>query len=365
MTIDRRRVVTGITASLATPALWTGAARAAAVHDIAGQLLVVGFPGDAANEPSAIALARDLEAGRVSGVVFLRHNVRSTGTTRSLTKLFASAADGQTGLMCVDQEGGRVQRLRKLGGFTTIPSAYDVAQELGVREAGELYGKLAVDLKTLGFTVNLAPVVDVYNQKNPVIGRFGRAYSRDPRVVAAYAAAFIDAHKDEGIACAVKHFPGHGSSRGDSHNGFVDISRTWNESELEPFRRLIAGQRADIVMGAHLSHLQLAPEGTPVTFSKTALTGRLRGELGFRGLIMTDDLDMGAIRKRYALSDAVVAAVSAGNDLILLSNSLKYDKDLPSKAVDWIVGAVEDGQLDARMVAASAERVAELRGWIG
>lgn len=360
---DRRTLLKGLGAALALPTVWTASATAGALEEAAGRLLLIGFPGASPSGRMTQALARQIAKGQAGGVVFLRHNIEGRRNTSALTNLFLSAANGRAPLLCIDQEGGAVQRLKS--GYTKIPPAGRIAARMTPRQARDVYARMAREVRGAGFNVNLAPVVDVRDPGNPVIGKYERAYGTDPRTIAAYAGAFVEAHRAAGVACAVKHFPGHGTSRGDSHEGFVDISRTWTPRELEPFRLLIRQRDADIIMGGHLSHRKLAPEGVPITFSKTSLTRVLRGELGFRGAIMTDDLDMGAIRRVYPLSEAVVRSLAAGNDLLLLSNSAKPDANLAPRAVKWIGKAVRDGRLSRRSVVASADRVGALHRLIG
>jgi beta-N-acetylhexosaminidase len=164
--------------------------------------------------------------------------------------------------------------------------------------------------------------------------------------------------------CALKHFPGHGRSRADSHSGFVDISRAWGEDELEPFRALIRAGLADIVMSGHLTHARLSG-GQPMTFSGEAIQGVLRKRLGFAGAAMTDDLDMAAIRDSTGLREACVRAIAAGHDLVMMSNSARYDPDLAPKAARWIADAVAAGRFPASRVERAHARIRALKGRVG
>jgi len=359
--ISRRAVLAAGATLLAAPAALTSAARARGVEAIAGQLLVLGFNGDSAEAKSATRLAAHLGSGHAGGVVFLRHNIGSGDAVRGLNALFRDAAGGAAPLLCVDQEGGAVQRLKAAQGSAAMPAAGKVAKTTTPEEAKALYAQMAADVARAGFNVNLAPVVDVHDPGNPVIGKHERAFGSDPRTIAAYASAFVEAHRAKGVLSTLKHFPGHGRSRGDSHDGFVDITTVWGADELEPFRILIRNGDADIVMGGHLIHEKLWGD-EPVTFSAAALEKTLRGELGFRGAIMTDDLDMGAIRKAAGNKEAVLKSLAAGNDVLLLSNSAKPDLDLAPKAVAWIGEAVADGRLSAARIEAAYARVAALKG---
>ncbi|WP_350333082.1 glycoside hydrolase family 3 N-terminal domain-containing protein [Coralliovum pocilloporae] len=360
MTLNRRSFLCGLSAGLvAAPAVLSPSRALAALEGEAGRLLMIGFHGSSANARSARALAAHMKERRAGGVVFLGHNVKSRKGIDSLTDLFGSASRGG-GLIAIDHEGGAVQRLKARHGFTRLPKALRVGHKRSSSEARALYAQAARELKAAGFTLNLAPVADLHWKRNPIIGRNGRAFSSDPAEVAAYAEAFVKAHRRNGVLCAVKHFPGHGLSRGDTHAGLVDITDSWSEAELEPFKALVRKGAADIVMSGHLYHRSLEDGGVPITFSRRALRGTLRTLLGFRGAIMTDDLDMGAIRKRYAQKEAVIRSLAAGNDLVLMTNSARPDKNLPKKAVRWISEAVENGRLNRRELSRSIDRVRAL-----
>ena len=184
---------------------------------------------------------------------------------------------------------------------------------------------MAKTLAAAGINHNLAPVVDINsNPANPVIGALGRSFSADPAVVIAQARAFIEAHHAHDVTTTLKHFPGHGSSQADSHLGLVDVSATWQRDELEPYRVLIGEGIVDTVMTAHVFNTQLDPT-YPATLSKATITGILRDELGFDGVVITDDMNMQAITSQYGFEQAAVLAVQAGADLLAYGNNLVYD----------------------------------------
>ncbi|MEM9330143.1 MAG: glycoside hydrolase family 3 N-terminal domain-containing protein [Pseudomonadota bacterium] len=357
--MDRRKFL-GLTlvGGLATPAILTATrVDAAEVEKMAGQLLIPGFPGSTPNSKSAKALAKHIAAGRAGGALFLRHNVKNGANTKATARSFIAAS--RQSLLAIDQEGGKVQRLGKKHGFTAIPTAQWVAGNRSIAEAKALYAKAGRELRSAGFNLNMAPSVDIHDPKNPVIGKYGRGFSTDVERISTYAGAFVDGFAAAGVACSLKHFPGHGSSRGDSHDGFVDITNTWTKNELVPFQRL-AG-KAPLIMGGHLFHPQFSNGKSPVTFSQKALVTQLRKGLGYNGVILTDDLDMGAIRKSFQLKEAIILALAAGNDLLLLSNSLRYDADMPANAVRWIADAVKQGRISKSSLQASYNRVVSVK----
>ena len=359
-TITRRAMMRGAAAILAAPAtLRATSAWAAGADARIGQLLMLGFYGDAPSARSAKALAGHIRAGRAGGAVFLRHNVASRRDVEALAAMFHDA--GNRPLLSIDQEGGKVQRLGTKQGYTDIPEAGRVSARYSPSEARTLYARAGRELRNSGFNVNLAPAIDLHDPNNPVIGKYERAYGTDPKTVAAYGKAFIEGFGQAGVSCVAKHFPGHGTSRGDSHDGFVNITRTWKDAELEPFRAL--ARTAPMVMGGHLVHEGMTGD-TPVTFSKELLVGMLRGKLGFKGAIMTDDLDMGAIRQNYDMREAVIRSVAAGNDIVLMSNSAEPDADFATKAVAWIKQAVKDGQIEPGRIDEAHERVMRIKSQV-
>jgi beta-N-acetylhexosaminidase len=213
----------------------------------------------------------------------------------------------------------------------------------------------------VGFNLNLAPVVDLHDPANPPIGQFGRAFASDPATVAAYAEAFIDGFSSANILCAPKHFPGHGHSRGDSHFELPDITSSWSEQELEPYERLIADGRAKIIMGGHLRLATIEREPIPTTLSYAVTHGLLREKLGFRGVIMTDSLDMDAVLGTLSRRDAVIKAISAGNDILMIKNVGLFDPFLPQNVVAWVRDAIEEGALRECEIADAAERVRKVK----
>lgn len=358
MMISRRGLMVGMAALYTAPAF----AAQASLDTLVGNCLVLGFLGDHAQAEGAARLEDDLAVGRVGGVLFLRHNARSRDGVLGLSQRFRSAAPNAW--LAIDQEGGFVQRLTDEMGFTDIPTAEALA-EMGLDAARPVFAQAARELAQSGFSMNLAPVADLRHDGNEVIDRWARAFGDDPDTVAAFCGAFIEAMEGEGVACAIKHFPGHGRSQGDSHDGFVDISETWGEVEAAPFERLIEQDKAHLIMGGHLINRRLDPSGRPVTLSAPVLQGLLREQMGYRGAVITDDLDMGAIRNQYSREQAIVDSLAAGNDLLLISNSADADPDLPRRAVDWVGAAIEDGRLSLdRLIDANA-RIAALKSQVG
>jgi beta-N-acetylhexosaminidase len=218
-----------------------------------------------------------------------------------------------------------------------------------------------------GFSVNFGPVADLNtNPNNQIIARFGRAFSAEVETVIAYDEAFIKAHHAAGLITALKHFPGHGSSTADSHEGFVDITRTWDEAELEPYRALIGEGIVDMVMVGHLYHADYADDDgeTPSSLSPRWIDGVLRDELGFDGVVISDDLEMGAIRQHFTLEETVTKAVRAGMDVLLFSNTAKYRPELSQEILDILLAEAEADPDFAARIEQSYQRIVALKARI-
>ena len=266
--------------------------------------------------------------------------------------------------IAIDAEGGYVNRLKEKYGFTLkVPTA----QQLGRGAAAEtaaIAGQLADEMQETGLNWNLAPVVDVnVNPESPAIGAIERAFSADPAVVAAHAQAFSGAMRQQQVIPTLKHFPGHGSAAGDTHLGVTDVTATYNrESELAPYQELIGGGYDGAVMTAHIVNRNLDAAARPATLSPPIISGLLRQELGFAGVVVSDDMQMGAIVAEYGPEEAAIAAVQAGVDIILLANQQgEYDLQRVYRVRDALMQAVADGILTEERIYQSVERILALK----
>lgn len=323
---------------------------------------MLGFTGHTIASDSAQILAEHLRTRRVAGVAFVKENIGSRSDVEQLVSLFKEAAP--QALIAIDHEGGAVQRLREQHGFTSLPPARWVAENMDLAQSKAIYSQSARDLAKAGFNINLAPVVDLHDSENPAVGRWGRAFNSDPSIVARYAKDFIDAFAAEGVTCVLKHFPGHGRSKSDSHGDLPDITATWSEQELEPYIPLIQSGAAKIIMGGHLFHAKLSSDAIATTLSRNVITNILRNKLNFRGIIITDDIDMKAISIQIGRRDAFLNAVAAGNDIVVIRNANDFDPNLPQECAEWVLSAVSQSLLDARQIKDSSARVAALRASI-
>jgi len=340
-------------------------ALAQSLEQMAGQMIVVGFGGDDVADASVRKLTEEISSSGIGGVMFLKVNVKSRSAVEAMNKAFLAAApDGLKPFITLDQEGGAVERLTSAVGFDEIPDAETVAARYSPAEAEPVYAKLADGVAAWGFNVNFAPVVDLNaNPDNQVIAKFGRAFSSRPDNVAAYAEAVVAAHHQAGLLTALKHFPGHGSSTADSHEGYVDITRSWNADELSPYVKMFAGGYTDFVMVGHLINRTYSNE--PASLSPEWIDGELRGKLGFRGVVITDDLEMGAIRQHYSLRETVIRAVRAGVDVLLFSNTAKPRASLPDEIRAILVAESEADPAFKARIQESYGRIVALKARIG
>lgn len=361
----RRRAVLAGLAGLAAGARPAWAAREELTRTI-GQCLIVGFSGAEPDDPGTRMLLDHAAAGRVGGVLLLDRNVRSAEQVRRLTRAIARAGGRHRVLIAADQEGGAIQRLGPGAGFAALPGARTLGRD-GIARADAVHARMAADLSASGVNVNLGPVVDLARDGGQgVIGRPGRAYSADPRVVARMAESFVDAHRRAGIITVPKHFPGHGSTAQDSHATLPDIAATWRDDELVPYRALIGRGAAPAVMTGHLVHPRFSDrDGLPASLSVRA-TRALRRGLGFPGVIVTDDLHMEAVRLAVGSDEeAAVRALAAGADLLILSAHPRFDPGMVRRVHDAVAGAVARGRLGRPALARAAGRIAAMkRGWL-
>jgi beta-N-acetylhexosaminidase len=340
------------------------------------QMLLVGFRGTTPESASG-TIAEIGELGLGGVLLFNRdlpsgspvRNVESPEQLRTLVSALAEAASGSPAglplMVAVDEEGGLVARLNPSAGFPATFSAAHLGARgdpAFTRAAGLAIGET---LAAAGINLDLAPVVDVnVNPVNPIIGAVDRSFSADPQVVTAQARAFIDGLHDAGRLSCLKHFPGHGSSTGDTHLGVVDVTDTWSSAELAPFAELVASGAADSVLTAHVFNANLDPDH-PATLSHATITGILREQLGWDGLVLSDDMQMGAIRDQFGYPDAVRLAINAGVDVLTIGNQLVFEEGIVGRTIDLIEGMVREGTISEARIDASWQRIAAFKARLG
>lgn len=335
----------------------------------AAGMLMVGFKGDSVTDDcDAARYVRDLKVGAVvlfdidmTGAATIgSRNITSKERLTRMTSQLHAWADYPL-LIATDQEGGKVARLKPQYGFLpTVTAEYlgSVDNEDTTRHYAAI---LAREMAESGVNVNLAPVVDVLNHDCAAVGHFLRCYSTEPEVISRHAGWFIEECHRQGVLCTLKHFPGHGNAIDDTHYGFVDVTNAWTSRELEPFRLLIDAGKADIIMTAHLFNRNIDAD-YPATLSAKTINGLLRGEMGYDGVVVTDDLYMQAIRNNYSIPTALELTINAGADLICVGNNIStgFEADRPFRLVDMIVNSVKEGRIPWQRLQESYLRVKRL-----
>jgi beta-N-acetylhexosaminidase len=332
---------------------------------IAG-LIIVGFRG--ATLADAGWVRRGIRDGNLGGVILFdrdqqtggARNVVSPRQVAALTADLRAAAGGRGPIVSIDQEGGIVTRLSPTHGFPAVASEAEIGAANSVKAASTWGKGIATTLAAAGINLNFAPVVDLnVNPRSPAIGALKRSFSADPDVVVAMASAEIEAHRAAGVRTTLKHFPGIGSSTTNTDFGVADVTKTWSRRELEPFSRLIEAGTADIVMAGHVVNGQFDADH-PASLSKPIVTDLLRGQLGWTGVVVTDDLQAAAIEQAFGFDEAVVLALEAGCDLLLIANQQTYDADVVGRVVDTVVAAVGAGRLSEARIDEAVGRVGRL-----
>lgn len=335
-----------------------------------GQMLIIGFRGLTVDDSSKIV--EDIKEGRVGGVIlfdvdvalgYTERNIRNPQQVKELIASLKKYAKIPL-FVSVDQEGGKVARLKEKYGFSpTVTQQY--LGQINIKDTTVFYAsRIASTLQELGFNFNFAPVVDLnINPDNPVIGKLERSYSASPEIVTQNAKWSIESHHQKGLICAIKHFPGHGSSTTDSHIGFVDVTDTWKSEELIPYREIILANLADCIMTAHIFNAKL-DQDYPATLSNAIINGILRNQLKYNGVVISDDLTMKAITDYYGFETAIEKAINAGVDILLFGNNLTYDENIASKVINVIKKLIDDGKIPKSRIDESYNRIINLKNKI-
>jgi len=354
---------------------------APSLEEMVGQMIMTGFHGDGTDETDEnfIAIKEQIKSGQIGGVILFdvdlsglmargmtateakkqifSSNIKNMDQVKKLNENLQSVAHTKL-LIAIDQEGGNVQRLKPGHGFVAIPSA----KKLGNGDTQKTY-EIAYDLGTrlsdLGFNVNFAPLLDVdVNPKSPAIGAKDRSFSSDPKIVTEHGGAFARGLEEAKIAYSFKHFPGHGSAGNDTHAGITDITKTYQDYELKPWQDLLKNASPyTMVMVAHVVNNNF--DTVPASLSKKTIN--MVRDMGFDGVIVSDDMDMGAIANEYGTETAVEMAINAGNDILVFGNNLTFDKNRGRDINKMIVEMVKDGRIKKSRIRESYNRIKKLK----
>ncbi len=336
--------------------------KAKTLEKAAKGVLCLGFIQDADADPALLEIPEEtarLVASGAAGAILFKRNIRSPFQTAQLNRKLKDLAGERPFLLAVDQEGGRVARLRGAP-YAEVPSMRRLGETGGEALAFQAGQALAASVRRVGFDVDFAPVMDVdTNPLNPVIG--DRSFGRDPELVGRMGVALARGLEAGGVASCAKHFPGHGDTSQDSHLTLPRLPHSMErlrQMELLPFARY-AGAGLASVMSAHVVFEALDP-GIPATFSRRIQTDLLRGEVGFRGLLICDDLEMNAVAEHWGIGEAAVLSVKAGVDLLLICHSAERQNE----AVEALAAAASsDSAFRDRLLDAAARVGAFARKW--
>lgn len=327
-----------------------------------GQMLILGFRGTQFETNSFIDKA--INELKIGGVILFDYDVPSSIFPRNILnpeqvkKLTTDLQKNSVTplFISIDIEGGLVNRLKPKYGFMEIPSAKEMGQG-SPENTFQIAKKLGEQLKNLGINFDFAPVVD--------LSPLGRSFSSDPQIVITHAENFINGLSENKIITSLKHFPGHGSSKTDSHQGLTDITQTYQAQELIPFQELIKKNIVPTVMIGHLFNKNLDQE-YPATLSSNTIQKTLKDLVGFNGVVICDDLSMGAISQNYGLAEAAIKMIQAGCDLIIISNNVgSYDETLPYQVSNAILQAVSTGVISTTSIEASYNKIIKLKNDFG
>lgn len=329
-----------------------------------GQLFIVRPEALAENSNAETAPATDrvddavisrIEEYPVGGIALFSRNITSAEQLPMFISDLQSSSKYPL-FIAVDEEGERVARVANSDFFNvaSYKSMEDIGKSGDASKAEEVGRQIGSYLKELGFNLDFAPVADTNtNPQNIVIG--DRSYGSDPALVARMVSAQLDGMHDSGIMGTLKHFPGHGDTKDDTHSGYVSIEKTWDElkeCELVPF--ITALPKADMVMVSHITAVNVTSDKLPTSMSETMITGKLRNELGYDGVIITDAMAMGAVADNYTSAEAAVTAVKAGVDIVLMPQNL-------DEAFNGVMNAVTDGEISMERLDESVLRILKMK----
>ncbi|WP_239126894.1 glycoside hydrolase family 3 N-terminal domain-containing protein [Asanoa siamensis] len=379
--VTRRRLLAGVGSAVVAGLAGCGASTAetaprqpasptptfdeAALRRKISSLLVVGFRGEAVDDNDWIV--RAVRNGLGGVILFDRdlatdgpRNITSPAQVTALVRSLKQASPGRL-IVSIDQEGGRVARLNPGNGFPATKSEAEIGAQNSPPATRAWAQQIVDSLRSIGANLNYAPVVDLdLNPNNPAIGQLGRSFSADVGVVVTNATEEIQVHRAGAVKTSIKHFPGFGTATGNTDFDVVDVSRTWRRTELLPFQQLIRNGMADSVLVAHLINTQLDPR-LPTSLSRAVVTDLLRGQLGFQGPTVSDDMQAAAILNRYGQNEAVTLGLQAGLDLLVFANQQVYNPNIVEETLDNVVNLVRDGRVTQAQIDQAVARVDTLR----
>lgn len=329
------------------------------------QMLLIGFRGYEVDRDHPIV--KDLRERQIGGIILFDYdvvlkaydrNIKSPGQLMQLNQQLYSHMPAAT-FLSIDQEGGTVNRLKPEYGFEPTISHVELGQIDDTNRTYQEGRYIASILKRYGINLNFAPCLDLaINKENKAIYGRQRTFSEEPERVAVHGEAYIRGHREEGVLTCPKHFPGHGSSLADTHLGMADVTDTWQDFEMIPYTHLLDKGLIDMIMTTHIFNRNLDPD-YPATMSARIMQGILRDQLGYDGVIISDDMQMHAITHHFGLEDAVRQTLLAGVDILAFGNNLAFEPEVAQTSIRIIKDLLDDGVIDEDRIDTSVERILE------
>lgn len=332
-----------------------------------GQMLLLGFRGKELESDNPIVT--DIRDGYLGGVILFDYDIKRASGDRNISSpeqvlKLTSALKNNAPLpllVSIDQEGGLVNRLKPGFGFPVTYSHKELGDRDNLAFTGEHGQFIARLVKRYGHNLNFAPCVDLgINKENKAIYLRERCFSDDPEKVYLHAAAYIEGHEKEGVLTAPKHFPGHGSSREDTHLGVADVTNSWSDKEILPYQRIISQGKCQMIMTTHIFNRNLDSKW-PATLSGEVLQKILRKKLNFDGVIISDDLQMKAITTHFGATAVMEQALIAGIDILAYGNNLDFDPDIRNKFLQTTKKMLDDGRITLSRIDSSVTRILNLK----
>ena len=333
-----------------------------------GQMIMIGI-GDFNLVNPKEPIFNDIKSGKVGGVVLYEKNILFESPKPELALLVESLQKNASIplFISIDEEGGWVSRMKTRYGFPKNVSAQYLGNLNNLDSTRYYARQTATLLNSFGINMNYAPVVDVnINPRNPVIGKIERSYSPYFSNVIRHANVVIEEHKRKGVIPVLKHFPGHGSSKSDTHLGLTDVTETWQMEEIYPYSALIDSGKVNAVMTAHIVNKSLDESKNPATLSKKVVTGILRDFLKYDGVIISDDMQMGAINNEYGIREAVKLSIEAGVDILMFANNVSDENRISAATIHGIIkDLVFEGEITKDRIRSSYNRIMNMKSDAG
>ncbi len=325
----------------------------ASLDEKIGQMLIVGFEGDNIQSNGFKKVLKQVQKGEISGVILFSKNIKSKKDLILMNE--ALLKTNKTPFISIDNEGGYVQRYD----YYPISSAKKISK-LNLKEAQNIYSKMADVEKELKINLNFAPCVDLDLNKKSLISQKERSYGSDYKIVSKYASVFIFEHNKRNIITSLKHFPGHGSATGDTHLGFVNSTDTFIKDEIEPYFALKDFTNLNTVMVSHVYNSNF-DKIYPASLSEKTIDMLING-VGFKGVIISDDYDMKAIKDNYSLKDTITLAINSGINILIFSNNINKENKTIVKDFHKIVKEqIKKGNIDPQNIDNSYKKIIKLK----